>query len=160
MEVSAGKHESGLAIALEGLGEVDGGGGGLANGGGNSGGGRHGEAEGVIGIGGRVVVVRDGETDGIGENSVGFGVGRAEAERRVWRSVSHTCARCTHKHFPLIEYFATPKSESTTVLLQLLLLLNWILHASGKEFIASFLVNSLFFFLRIFIISIYLLFQF
>lgn len=111
MEVGAGKHESGLAIGLEGLGELYGGGGGLANGGGNSSGRRHGEAEGVIGIGGRVVVVRDREADGIGENSVGFGVGRAEAERRVWRSVSHTCARCTDKHFPLIDYFATPKSS-------------------------------------------------
>lgn len=56
MEVGAGKHQSALALVLELLGELDGGGGGFANGGGDCGGGRHGEAEGVIGMGGRVGV--------------------------------------------------------------------------------------------------------
>lgn len=111
MEVGAGKHDSGLAIALEALGELYGGGGGLANDGGDSGGRGHGEAEGVIGIGGRVVVegleeaggrMREREAHRIGENSMGFGVGRAEGEE-VWSRVSHTCARCTDKHFPWID---------------------------------------------------------
>jgi len=120
MEVGAGKDESGLAIALEALGELDGGSGGLANGGGDSGGGGDGEAEGVIGIGGRVVVegleeaggcMRERETHRIGENSVGFGVGRGEGEG-VWSSVSHTCARSTHKHFPSIDYLSNTKHRT------------------------------------------------
>lgn len=69
VEVGAGKHESALAVLLEALGELDGGGGGLADGGGECGGGRDGEAEGVIGVGGR------GGVEGLEEAGGGGGVG-------------------------------------------------------------------------------------
>ncbi|XP_047174591.1 uncharacterized protein LOC124842201 isoform X1 [Vigna umbellata] len=98
MEVSAGKHESGLAIDLEGLDELEGEGGGLANGEGNSGDRRHDEAEGVIRIGGLQRGVCRGENACRGR---GEKFEEPWATRRCWRE------RREGKSFEYLVFFWT-----------------------------------------------------